>query len=640
MIRNDSLKIESAVKVLTYVICVIAFLSVAREIDLSYSLAFVSFFSLSIYLDYHRKFFIPRWILTTLAVFVILFTLFWTAADDPVLAGVEALLLLLSIKLLESKRFRDYMQIYLIALFLLAGSALLSTDISFLLYFICLIFLVAVAAVLLTYFSQDNSLVLKTPVLIKIASRASLIPLLAIPVTLFMFIILPRTNYPLFHFLNRATQGSTGFSDNVTLGKVSDIQEDAAVILRAHMERVDENSLYWRGIVLDYFDGASWKRSLTDTTEGNRPNRVSGKRISQMIYLEPYGNRYLFALDKPSFILIKNVKEAGDLTYFLPRQIFGRIVYEVSSALSDVFFEDHIDRDRYLQMPGRSLKKTRELVGSLASDKDKEATVKAILHFLRDGAYRYSLSNLPLSANPLEDFLFTHKYGNCEYFASAMAVMLRMGGIPSRVVGGYKGGYYNKAGNYYMVPQKNAHVWVEAYLENKGWIRLDPTPGGIENFTSYTKRDIFFRAGLFLDTMNYYWNALIINYDITKQISLLHKLKSLKKPALRISLKKETVIRYSLILSLAALCIFALYAFVFKKKAPEEKILKEFLRKVGKYGYRKKPSEGLEEFVSKIKDSRLKERAFRFVIDFEDFYYRDRRLSKEEMKRLKQRMEF
>ena len=74
---------------------------------------------------------------------------------------------------------------------------------------------------------------------------------------------------------------------------------------------------------------------------------------------------------------------------------------------------------------------------------------------------------MPLTTHPVEDFLFKYRYGNCEYFASAMAVMLRMSGIPSRLVGGYRGGYYIEVGKYYLIPEKNAHVWVEAYIDNK-----------------------------------------------------------------------------------------------------------------------------------------------------------------------------
>lgn len=636
MIKNDSVvKIEDAVKVLTYAIGLIGFLSVVKYIGLPYSLAFASLYLLSLYFEYNRRFFIPRWLSTIMALLVIIITLFRMNTEDLVEAAMEALLILLSIKLLSDKRFRDYMQIYLIVLFLLTGLALLSMDIGFLFYFILLIFLVAIALVLLTYVSQDNTMELKVAPLLKIVSKSSLIPLLSIPMTLFMFIVLPRTSYPMLHLLNRGTNASTGFSDTVRLGKVSDIQEDAAVILRAHMERVDENALYWRGIVLDYFDGTSWEGLHKEKSDKSRPSRISGKQITQTIYLEPYGNRYLFSLDKPLSISLKYATRYSDLTYSLPFTLSKRARYESFSTLSDVIFEEEIDRSTYLQLPEGTLEKTRGLVKTLSSNSSEE-TIKAIVQFLRNGDYRYTLENLPISDNPLEDFLFTYKYGNCEYFASAMAVMLRMAGIPSRVVGGYKGGFYNNAGEYYLVPQKNAHVWVEAYLDNKGWIRLDPTPAGIENYVFYTQRDIFFKARLFFDAINYYWNALVINYDFAKQMSLFYKLTSFKKPRFHISIKKETAIQYSTALLFIALSLLAIFIFTSHRKTPEEKILNAFLRRMGKYGYKKARTEGLEEFVSKINEGHLKEKALTFVKEFERYYYKDLKFTKDDVRRLKQ----
>ncbi len=635
-VTHRMIRIADAVKVLTYAIGFIGFLSVVNHIDLSYLSAFSGLYLAALYSEYKKRFLIPRPLLTLMALSVIILT-FLRNPDDLVTTAVEALLILLAIKLLGDKRFRDYMQIYLIALFLLTGSALLSMDLGFLFSFICLIFLVSVTLVLLTFFSQESTLEIKVPTLLKIASRSSLISLIAIPVTVFMFIVLPRTSYPFLNFLNRGTHATTGFSDSVRLGEVSDIQEDDTVILRAHMARIDENLLYWRGIVLDYFDGASWRSSHSEGQE-KKPLRMRGRQIPQIIYLEPYGDRYLFALDKPSTVFFRNARRSGDLTYSSSKEITRRIRYESLSTLSDVLFEEKIDRDFYLQMPEGSLEKTRELVKTRFSGSDEETVVKAIMHFLRDGDYRYSLKNLPITRNPLEDFLFKYRYGNCEYFASAMAVMLRMGGIPSRIIVGYKGGYYNATGEYYLVPQKNAHVWVEAYLDNKKWMRVDPTPTGIENFVSFTKRDLFFKIRLLFDTVNYYWNALIINYDLSKQISLFYKLKMLGKPDIHISIKKEPVFAYSTFLLFIAISLFLIFRLARNKKTSEEKILNDFLRRLGKYGYKKARSEGLEEFAAKIREENLRGPALAFFKEFERSYYRDKKLTKENIQRLKRLM--
>jgi hypothetical protein len=635
MIKSSSpIKIDSAVKVLTYLIVVVGASSVVRYIGLFYPLAFLCLFCLSLSLDYRRRFFVPRWLLTGAGLSVIVITLSRVGSEDLVEASLGALLILLAIKLLTDKSFRDYMQIYLIVLFLLTGSALLSLDIEFLFYLIILIFLVSIAMVLLTYCSQDSTLEMPVPSVRAIVAKSSLMPLLAIPMTLVMFIILPRTSYPFFYSLQKGASAQTGFSDSVSLGNVSDIQEDAAVVLRAQMERVDENSLYWRGIVLDTFDGISWQGMHRELPDRNNPPLLPGRRIPQTIYLEPYGNKYLFALDKPSSIVLRYVRGYRDLTYSLPFTLSKRIRYETLSALSEVIVEQTIDRSVYLQLPEGRLVRTKELAVSLSRENEGE-TIREILNFLRNGTYRYSLENLPISANPLEDFLFNHKYGNCEYFASAMAVMLRMAGIPSRVVGGYRGGYYNDAGEYYLVPQKNAHVWVEAYLESGKWRRFDPTPAGIEQFVSFARGGIFFKVRFFLDTINYYWNALVINYDFAKQMVLLQKLRSFKRPKLQFPLANEQMVRYSAALLGFGFSVWGVYVLAFKRRAPEEKLREAFLRKMVRHGYRKAPSEGLEEFASRIEETQLRERAYHFVREFERFYYKDIPLTRHEVKRLK-----
>ncbi len=651
MAKNRSIwvKIEHIVKIITYIIGLIGFLSVFKHISFIYSSIFVVLSFLAVYFDLKKSFHMPRWFLNLTAVAVILLSFFRLSLDNLVVPAVEGLLILLSIKFLEEKRFRDYMQIYLISLFLLSGSALLTIDIEFSIYFLIMIFLLTVSIVLLTYYSQEPDLELPKTTILKIVLKSLLIPLISIPMTLFLFIILPRTSYPFFNFLNRAEKAKTGFTDNVRLGAVSGIQEDATAIFRAHMEKIDERHLYWRGIILDHFDGTSWKGtegnpSKSPLNKGGQRGVMSnemglkGEKVKQTIYMEPYENRYLFALDKPYLITLKDIKKYGDLTFSLPKEVDKRIRYDAVSILSDVIFEEGIDKNKYLQLPENISPEIIALVKGLTSGKEREETVKSILTFLKGGNYKYSLENLPVSRTPLDDFLFKHKRGNCEYFASAMTVMLRIADIPARLVGGYRGGYYNEIGKYYMVPQKNAHVWVEAYID-KGWIRLDPTPASIEGFVSH-RRDMLFKIRLALDTINYYWNAFVITYDFEKQISLFHKIQSgIKKPPylkeIKLSINKEKLIKYLVVSIVLSATVFTLYVLAFGRKSEEERLIALFLKRMERHGYTKGKSRGLEEFVAEIREDDLKHETYRFVKEFEENFYKDRRLTKEDAKKLK-----
>ncbi|HBD09386.1 MAG TPA: hypothetical protein DCZ69_14105, partial [Syntrophobacteraceae bacterium] len=132
--------------------------------------------------------------------------------------------------------------------------------------------------------------------------------------------------------------------------------------------------------------------------------------------------------------------------------------------------------DKYLQLPAGLPKEVVDLVMGLTAGKDPDAQVAVLTQYFQRANYKYSLDNLPISEEPIADFILKHRYGNCEYFASALAVMLRIAGIPSRVVGGYRGGTYNNVGQYYMVTQNSAHLWVEAYTSEGAWLRLEPTP--------------------------------------------------------------------------------------------------------------------------------------------------------------------
>jgi len=291
-------------------------------------------------------------------------------------------------------------------------------------------------------------------------------------------------------------------------------------------------------------------------------------------------------------------------------------------------------------VPENTSPKIIELVNQLTAGKVKEEILQAVVGFLNSGGYRYSLENLPITKTPIEDFLFKYKYGNCEYFASACAVMLRIAGIPSRLVGGYKGGYYNDVGKYYLVPQKNAHIWIEAYLKNKGWIRVDPTPGGIEAFSSPTKADIIFRLGILFDTINYYWLAFVINYNFEKQMNMIHALKtSFHKPKIRFIINNKASIVYGVFVVclsgvVVSILVFLLMRFL-KKDYIEKRLLSTFLKKMKKKGFIKEHSQGLEEFVYSIKPGELNNDVFMFVSEFEKLYYQDKPFARDDVKRLK-----
>lgn len=137
--------------------------------------------------------------------------------------------------------------------------------------------------------------------------------------------------------------------------------------------------------------------------------------------------------------------------------------------------------------------------------------------------YRYSLElRRDPRFEPIEDFLFEQKSGNCEYFAASMAVLLRSVGVPARVVNGFQKGEWNEFGGYYAVRQRDAHSWVEVYVGPFGWLTFDPSPRA--GFEAEGQASLGFLAR-YLDSLRMRWNRYIIDYNLGDQILLARALK-------------------------------------------------------------------------------------------------------------------
>lgn len=627
MKKDSSIRIRDVVTLISYLTAITGFIPVLSYIHAAYIILFLILFFLSIYFE-KKGSFLPRWLLNLLSLLVVLIAFFRIDRDNLVTTAVETLLILSGIKLMEDKKPRDHLQIYIISVFLIAGSALLTLNISFVLYFAFFTFVFTSGIIMLTYQSESDNLVMDVKTVVKIISRSLLLPILAIPLTVLFFVILPRTSFPFLNFLNKEVAHS-GFTDSVTLGKVSEIQENNTIAFRVNMERIRDEQLYWRGIILDYFDGSSWK--IGEEEEGHALS-LQGRGIRQTIYLEPYENRFLFALDKPLSVSIKKAKITEGISFILPDTVSRRIRYEAYSNPSDLIPESKVNRKRYLQLPHKDMEGLKRLALKLKGKDALETAILIMSHLKKD--YSYTLKSLPISDNPVEDFLFNHRKGNCEYFASSMAVLLRINGIPSRLVGGYRGGHYNGVGGYYLVSQRNAHVWVEAYIDGKGWLRYDPTPLVLEDLSK--TRGILFKTRLMLDAINYYWNTFVITYDLSKQITLFNKVKNIKRPDIDISIKVKELIRYVVILIVSAIIAVSVkLTIAYRKLTPEGRLIMRFLRKMKDKGYTRKDSEGLEEFASTIEEPLLRERASAFVKEIEPYLFGHCSINREAKERLK-----
>ena len=628
-------RIKSIIQITTYLCVGLTFSSVLEYLDIYHAACFLCLALCSVYFDHRRIVEIPRWLLNGISLVILFLATYRITPEFLIEPILDALTILVAIKLLEDKKIRDYMQIYTVCIFLLMGSSLISMSITFLFYLSLLLTLITLCLILLAYFSHNPEMTISRDNLTKVIHLSLLIFLLSIPLSMILFVILPRTNYPFLSFLNRAGIIRSGFTDSISLGQVADIQEDNAVVFRAEMERIEDNKLYWRGVVLDEFDGTKWTCTREEVEDGSLKT-MKGQEVVQTIYLEPYGNKYLFALDKPVlFSIYKNKHSRTKIQPFKTR-IFERIRYRAISIIATSLPDPKVDRDRYLQLPDNFSPKTKGLVLDLVAKESEEGQINSLVRFLQRGNYQYSLENLPVSATPFEDFLFVHKLGNCEFFASSLAVMLRMAGIPARLIGGYKGGTYNNTGKYYLVTQSNAHVWVEAYTPTYGWLRLDPTPALQEIPWHGIGGRLLLQVRLIFDTFNYYWYKVIIDYDFTKQLEILNAIRErVTRPDIKLHIDTDSLKKHLLVIALLIAILLSIYTIIKSHKKRADRIISKFLARMAVYGYAKEKYEGLEEFINRIDREEIRDRARIFVEDFEQVYYRDRAFTSETIRRLR-----
>jgi transglutaminase-like putative cysteine protease len=182
------------------------------------------------------------------------------------------------------------------------------------------------------------------------------------------------------------------------------------------------------------------------------------------------------------------------------------------------------DRGRYLQLPDDVPERIRQL----AEEWTKGATgaldkARAVESHLRAG-YRYDLAS-PSGKhdNPLDHFLFESKRGHCEFYSTAMAVMLRTIGVPTRNVTGFGGGSYNRFGRFYSVRQGDAHSWVEVFIEDYGWLTFDPTPpADVVPRSELTGAWAYLRD--LIEATSQRWDRHVVGYDFNQQVSLFSRL--------------------------------------------------------------------------------------------------------------------
>jgi transglutaminase-like putative cysteine protease len=474
-------------------------------------------------------------VLTLLVGAVVFFGLAFLGTFDLVVAAVSFACLVAAQRMLSKPTPSTEQQVLLTSLLLMAGAAALSGEAWY-------------APCLLT-FGVAGCLTMSLAVLDGPAGVPDDLPLgpalrqlsagvaLALLGGVVFFVTFPRLSWNVA--AQRASPGLggavAGMADRIRLGGSGDIKTNSRIVARVQIDPdpgVARLEHYWVGRHFDVFDGHEW------TGAGSpRPPKMQvslsdlrDKRQIQHIELLPsYGASTLLALDTPvlfqrAFELGRSSKTASALVEVEGEEVrFARPglahSYEAWSRPTAPDVKDHLDRARSLQLPATLDPRIAELAKRIAGDtSDLLAMSHRIERWLRSNL-TYSLELPGDTDAPLSNFLFTRRKGHCEHFATALAVMLRLQGVPARVTAGFFGG--ERLGDRVVVRAGEAHAWVEAYFDDRGWVALDATPpsgrGSQEAFWLFAVVDLWQR-------LEEAWRSRVVDYSFVDQASFVRSI--------------------------------------------------------------------------------------------------------------------
>ncbi|MBI3284310.1 MAG: DUF3488 domain-containing transglutaminase family protein [Burkholderiales bacterium] len=463
-------------------------------------------------------------------------------------AGVTMLVLLLTCKLLEMHARRDLFVVIFLSFFLLLTNFFYHQSIGS-----ATLTLLALGCLLSAQLSFHYTGLLP-PLRQRLKQGMSILGL-ALPLTLATFFLFPRIQGPLWGLPGDAHAGRSGLSDSMTPGNISELvlSEDIAFRVQFAGSVPDKSKLYWRGVVLNRYDGRSWSGAAERLQADGKPLAVfSGEEIHQHIILEPQGQRWLFALDLPAAPpALEDSNESGSgLTAQMElrsaQNLHQRVRYDVvsfpqyrlQSALAPPALQAALD------LPAGFNPRTQAFAAALRQKyPDDRQLIQSVLNYFRQQAFVYTLEPPALGRHSSDEFLFDTRAGFCEHYASAFVVLMRAAAIPARVVTGYQGGTLNTIDAYLEVRQSDAHAWAEVWLPGQGWLRVDPTAAVAPERVMQSLAQVlprrgvaalvnlalggnswFARARMRWDAINNSWNLWVLNYNQGTQLQLLRSL--------------------------------------------------------------------------------------------------------------------
>src|SRR5215813_1849791 len=488
---------------------------------------------------------------------------------NPDVAVLAHLILFLSVvKLLQRKADRDWFFLYLIAFFeVLLAAGLTASPIflaTLILYLLCALstvvaFEIQKARRKVTS-TQTRLLVPPDPALfrklpMRLWRRRYLetrrLPLVSVGLLILIvvlalpfFLIAPRTASSALRRGGNGVGGFIGFSDNVTLGQIGRLKGNDEIFMRVRLENAPSmpaQGLRWRGVALDEFTGMGWKKSVVAARTEKKESESGffklgttedvSRLMTETFFVEPVDTPVLFGAPrivavqgKLPFVRVDSEMSVQTRPHDQERAVY-RVFSDTIEPSPNVLRADRLQyfvtSARYLELPSRLDPRINELAANVlrrAGARNGYDAARAIESHLRDN-YAYTLDLKAGGRDPLADFLFNVRAGHCEYFATAMAVMLRTQGVATRVVNGFLPGEYNPAAEAYTVRQSDAHSWVEVYFpQTNSWVTFDPTPPA--GRSAKVRSGITAQLQKYSEALELMWFQYVVGYNKQEQRSL------------------------------------------------------------------------------------------------------------------------
>lgn len=477
-----------------------------------------------------------RWLLLFMMLGALILVVLTTGLHDGRLAGTALLVVMLGLKLLEIRARRDVHVTVFLGYFLVLTQFLYNQSLSLAIFLFIGVLALTVIQVGLNRIRMDLYLQLR---------HSAAIIAGAMPLALVVFLLFPRLDSPLWAV--SSSSATTGISGDLTLGDIGRLSRSNEVAFRVRFfgRTPTPPERYWRGPVLWQTDGRHWSAGVR-AAEIGPPLTFVEAPIRYELTLEPTGEYWLFGLDRvvdvpPGATLNSN------LALVSTERVDARMSYTTGSdpehrtdTLSDY------ERRLGLQLPAHIAPRVQALVGQWQQeDSDPRAIARRALRHFREQPFVYTLSPGTLGTDPVDEFLFETRRGFCEHYATSFVTLMRLAGVPARVVIGYQGGERNPHAEHWVVRQSDAHAWAEIWVAGSGWVRVDPTaavaPERIEQSidsalsqdadrvvfdtgASHFLAELWREAEWIADAVDLGWHHWIVGFSSDRQNSLLSKI--------------------------------------------------------------------------------------------------------------------